>query len=327
MSAVDSRRSSLVTGNRTSSPGRAITDAADRGAVSRPSSFRQVLRAYVDLCKPRIIELLLITAVPVLFLADRGLPSLLDAAVVVVGGALAAGSANALNCYIDRDIDQVMRRTRGRPLARHSVSPRAALIFGTVLGIVSVGLFAAIANLLAAVLTLGAILYYVVVYTMLLKRRTSQSTLWGGICGAAPVLIAWAAVRGSLSWPAFLLFLVVFFWQPTHFWALAVKFKDDYKSVNIPMLPVVAPLRRVLSESLADSWLMVAASVAVWPLAAGPLYGVSAVVLGGAFLAEVHRLHLRVVRGEQVQTIRLFHESNIYLTLLFAALAADSLIR
>jgi heme o synthase len=325
LSAVDSRRSSLVAGNRTSSPGPGNTGAT--GAVSRPFSFRQALRAYLDLCKPRIIELLLITAVPVLFLAGRGLPSLLDAAVVVVGGALAAGSANALNCYIDRDIDQVMRRTRGRPLARHSVSPRAALIFGVVLGIVSVGLFAAAANLLAAALTLGAILYYVVVYTMLLKRRTSQSTLWGGICGAAPVLIAWATVRGSLSWPAFLLFLVVFFWQPTHFWALAVKFKDDYKSVDIPMLPVVASLRRVLSESLADSWLMVAASVAVWPLATGPLYGVSAVVLGGAFLAEVHRLHLRAVRGEQVQTMRLFHESNIYLTLLFAALAADSLIR
>jgi protoheme IX farnesyltransferase len=159
---------------------------------------------------------------------------LLDAAVVVLGGALAAGSANALNCYIDRDIDQVMRRTRSRPLAQHTVSPRAALIFGTVLGVVSVALFAALANLLAAALTLGAIGYYVVVYTMLLKRRTSQSTLWGGICGAAPVLIAWATVRGSVSWSAFLLFLVVFFWQPTHFWALAVKFKDDYRGLAAP---------------------------------------------------------------------------------------------
>jgi protoheme IX farnesyltransferase len=192
--------------------------------------------------------------------------------------------------------------------------------------VVAVGLFAALANLLAAALTLGAIGYYVVVYTMLLKRRTSQSTLWGGICGAAPVLIAWASVRDSLSWPAFLLFGVVFFWQPTHFWALAVKFKDDYRSVDIPMLPVVAPLRRVLTESLVDSWLMVAASVAVWPLATGPVYGVSAVLLGGLFLAEVHRLHLRAVRGGQVHTMRLFHESNIYLTLLFAALAADALI-
>ena len=316
MSALDTRRSSLVAGRETSVP----------SAATQAPTARQVVQAYVALCKPRIIELLLITAVPVLFLADRGLPSLLDAAVVVLGGALAAGSANALNCYIDRDIDQVMRRTRGRPLARHTVSPRAALVFGTVLGVVSVGLFAALANLLAAALTLGAILYYVVVYTMLLKRRTSQSTLWGGICGAAPVLIAWASVRDSLSWSAFLLFLVVFFWQPTHFWALAVKFKDDYRSVNIPMLPVVASLRRVMTESLVDTWLTVIASVAVWPLATGPVYGISAIVFGGLFLAEVHRMHWRAIRGGQVQTMRLFHESNIYLTLLFAALAVDALI-
>ncbi len=316
MSALDTRRSSLVAGRETSVP----------SAATQAPTARQVVQAYVALCKPRIIELLLITAVPVLFLADRGLPSLLDAAVVVLGGALAAGSANALNCYIDRDIDQVMRRTRGRPLARHTVSPRAALVFGTVLGVVSVGLFAALANLLAAALTLGAILYYVVVYTMLLKRRTSQSTLWGGICGAAPVLIAWASVRDSLSWPAVLLFLVVFFWQPTHFWALAVKFKDDYRSVDIPMLPVVASLRRVMTESLVDTWLAVIASVAVWPLATGPVYGISAIVFGGLFLAEVHRMHWRAIRGGQVQTMRLFHESNIYLTLLFAALAVDALI-
>jgi protoheme IX farnesyltransferase len=316
LSALDTRRSSLVAGRETSVP----------SAATQAPTARQVVQAYVALCKPRIIELLLITAVPVLFLADRGLPSLLDAAVVVLGGALAAGSANALNCYIDRDIDQVMRRTRGRPLARHTVSPRAALVFGTVLGVVSVGLFAALANLLAAALTLGAILYYVVVYTMLLKRRTSQSTLWGGICGAAPVLIAWASVRDSLSWPAVLLFLVVFFWQPTHFWALAVKFKDDYRSVDIPMLPVVASLRRVMTESLVDTWLAVIASVAVWPLATGPVYGISAIVFGGLFLAEVHRMHWRAIRGGQVQTMRLFHESNIYLTLLFAALAVDALI-
>jgi len=318
LSAVDTRRSALGAGQETGA------DASEAPAAA--PTARQIVQAYVALCKPRIIELLLITAVPVLFLADRGLPSLLDAAVVVLGGALAAGSANALNCYIDRDIDQVMHRTRRRPLARHTVSPRAALVFGTVIGLVSVGLFAALANLLAAALTLGAILYYVVVYTMLLKRRTSQSTLWGGICGAAPVLIAWATVRNSLSWSAFLLFLVVFFWQPAHFWALAVKFKDDYRRVDIPMLPVVASLRRVMTESLVDTWLAVAASVAVWPLATGPIYGVSAVVLGALFLAEVHRLHWRAIRGGQVQTMRLFHESNIYLTLLFAALAVDALI-
>ena len=194
LSALDTRRSSLVAGHEISSP-RATDNGGNASEAAARRTAGAVIRAYVALCKPRIIELLLITAVPVLFLADRGLPSLLDAAVVVLGGTLAAGSANALNCYIDRDIDQVMRRTRGRPLARHTVSPRAALTFGTVLGVVSVGVFAAAANLLAAALTLGAILYYVVIYTMLLKRRTSQSTLWGGICGAAPVLIAWATVR------------------------------------------------------------------------------------------------------------------------------------
>jgi protoheme IX farnesyltransferase len=331
LSAVDSRRAPLAPGPETSSPGPGAALARGAGpgagAASRPSSLAGIVRAYVALCKPRIVELLLITAVPVLFLADRGLPSPLQAAVVVIGGAMAAGSANALNCYIDRDIDQVMQRTRGRPLVRHSVSPRAALTFGTVLGVVSVGLFAAAANPLAAGLTLGAIVYYVVIYTMLLKRRTPQSTLWGGICGAAPVPIAWATATGSLSWPAFLLFLVVFFWQPPHFWALAVKYRDDYASVGVPMLPVVTSLRRVLTESVAYSWLMVIASVAVWPLATGPVYGVAAVVLGGAFLAEIHRLHLCALRGSEPRTMRMFHASIIYLTLLFAALAAGSLIR
>ena len=172
-----------------------------------------------------LLVLLLITAVPTLFLAYRGLPSLLVTVGVVLGGALAAGSANALNCYIDRDIDEIMRRTSSRPLVRHTVSPRSALTFGLVLGVVSVTLFAVTTNLLAAGLTLAAIGYYVVIYTMLLKRHTSQSTLWGGACGAAPVVIAWAAATGSLSWPAWLLFGVVFFWQPPHFWALAIKYR------------------------------------------------------------------------------------------------------
>ncbi len=280
------------------------------------------VRAYVSLTKPRIVELLLITAVPTLFLAYKGLPSLEVTAVVIVGGALAAGSANALNCYIDRDIDQIMRRTRTRPLVSHTVSPRAALIFGLVIGAISVALFAATTNLLAAGLTLGAILYYVVIYTLLLKRHTSQSTLWGGICGAAPVLIAWAAATGTLSWASAGLFAVVFFWQPPHFWALAIKYKDDYRSAGIPMLPVVAPVRRVLAESIVYSWLMVAASLAVWP-AAGPLYGGAAVALGGWFLYEVHRLHIRSRRddGEKLVTMRLFHVSVTYLTLLFVAVA------
>jgi protoheme IX farnesyltransferase len=281
--------------------------------------------AYVALCKPRIVELLLITAVPTLFLAYRGLPSLLVTVVVVVGGALAAGSANALNCYIDRDIDEVMRRTSSRPLVKHTVSPRSALVFGLVLGVVSVALFAVTTNLLAAGLTLGAIAYYVVIYTLLLKRHTSQSTLWGGACGAAPVLIAWAAARGGLSWPAVLLFGVIFFWQPPHFWALAIKYKDDYRSAGIPMLPVVATTRRVLTEAVIDSWLMVAVSLAAWPWI-GPVYGTAAAVLGAGFLYEVHRLHARSRRDEGLATIRLFHLSILYLTLLFVFVAIAAFI-
>ena len=308
-----------------------VTAAAD--GPERLSGVRARVGAYVSLCKPRIVELLLITAVPTLFLAYKSLPSLMVTLVVVIGGALAAGSANALNCYIDRDIDEIMRRTSTRPLVKNTVSPRSALIFGLVLGVVAVALFAATTNLLAAGLTLGAILYYVVIYTMLLKRHTSQSTLWGGACGAAPVVIAWAAATGSLSWPAWLLFAVVFFWQPPHFWALAIKYREDYRSAGIPMLPVVASVRRVLVESVVYSWLMVAVSLAVWPWA-GPLYGAVAIVAGAVFLYEVHRL-LWLSRGtaadgpdagDKLVTMRLFHLSILYLTLVFAGVAAGAFI-
>jgi heme o synthase len=296
----------------------------------RLSGARATVGAYVALCKPRIVELLLITAVPTLFLAYKGLPSLLVAVVVVLGGALAAGSANALNCYIDRDIDEIMRRTSSRPLVRNTVSPRSALVFGLVLAVVSVAMFAVTTNLLAAGITLGAIVYYVVIYTMLLKRHTSQSTLWGGACGAAPVLIAWAAATGSLSWPAWLLFAVVFFWQPPHFWALAIKYREDYRAAGIPMLPVVASIRRVLVESVVYSWLMVAVSLAAWPWA-GPVYGVIAAVAGAAFLYEVHRLLWQSRRaddgGEKLVTMRLFHLSILYLTVVFAGVAIGAFIR
>ena len=304
---------------------RAVDAAPQRRQRPRPGD---TVRAYLALCKPRIIELLLITAVPTLFLAYRGLPSLLVTVVVVAGGALAAGSANALNCYIDRDIDEVMRRTSGRPLVRHTVAPRSALVFGVLLGVISVTLFAATTNLLAAGLTLAAIAYYVVVYTLLLKRHTSQSTLWGGVCGAAPVLIAWAAATGSLSWAPWLLFAVVFFWQPPHFWALAIKYREDYRRAGIPMLPVVASVYRVLTESVIYSWLMVAASLALWRWA-GPVYEAIAALAGAAFLYEVHRLHRAARRadaGDRLVTMRLFHLSLIYLTLVFAGVAAGALI-
>jgi protoheme IX farnesyltransferase len=321
-------RHTPITGAQPPPTAREAAVPSREAAIS--SRAAAVARAYVDLCKPRIVELLLITAVPVLFLAYRGLPSLTVTLVVVFGGALAAGSANALNCYIDRDIDQIMKRTSSRSLVRHTVTPRAALTFGLVIGIVSVVLFAVTTSLLAAGLTLGAIGYYVVIYTMLLKRHTSQSTLWGGICGAAPVLIAWAAARDTVSWPAFLLFLVIFFWQPPHFWALAIKYKDDYRNAGIPMLPVVAPLRRVLAESVGYSWLMVAASLAAsyW---IGPVYAVAAAALGAVFLYEVHRLYAASRRNQPgdghapLVTMRLFHLSIFYLTLLFVSVAISAL--
>lgn len=285
-----------------------------------------VVKAYVSLTKPRIVELLLVTTVPAMMLAAGGLPSLWLVVVVLVGGSLAAGAANALNCYIDRDIDQVMRRTFRRPLPTHTVSPRAALVFGLVLGAVSVVLMAAFTNLLATGLTLAAVVYYDVIYTMWLKRTTSQNTVWGGVCGAMPVLIGWAAVTGTVPLAAWVLFAVVFLWQPPHFYALAIKFKDDYARAGIPMLPVVASLRRVGVETVVYAWLTLAASLALWPLGMTPLYGLTALVVGAMFVLESHRLHGRAQRGEPLKPMRLFHWSTTYLTILFVAVAVDALI-
>lgn len=286
-----------------------------------------VFRAYLALTKPRIVELLLVTAVPTTFLAAGGLPRVWDVLVVIIAGALSAGSANALNCYLDRDIDQVMRRTARRPLPQHVVAPRQALVFGLVIGAVSVSVMALAANLLAAALTAGAIFYYVVIYTLLLKRHTVHNTVLGGVCGAMPVLIAWTVVTGSLAWPAWVLFGVVFFWQPTHFWALAIRFKDDYAAAEIPMLPVVASLTRVAVESLGYAVLTVACSMLLWPLASGPVYLVVAVSVGVLLLAEAIRMLTRVRRGHDPRPMRLFHLTNTYLTLLFLGVAIDAVVR
>ncbi|MBI1376544.1 MAG: protoheme IX farnesyltransferase [Frankiales bacterium] len=285
-------------------------------------------RAYVALTKPRIIELLLVTTLPAMFLAAQGLPSLRLTIETLVGGTLAAGSANALNCYLDRDIDAVMRRTSMRPLAvggeTPSVSPRAALVFGLVLGAVSLALLWETTNPLATWLTLAAIVLYVLGYTVGLKRRTSQNIVWGGTAGCMPVLIGYAAVTGTLSWSAVLLFLVVFFWTPPHFWALAMKFRDDYAAAGVPMLPVVASPRRVSVHMVAHSWAMVACSLLLVPVSgAGWVYTVSAAVLGAAFLREVHLLRRRVVRGEDPRSMRLFHLSISYLSLLSLAVVVD----
>jgi heme o synthase len=304
--------------------------AADRLPLAPPSAWRLArarVRAYVALTKPRIVELLLITTVPAMVVAAGGLPSLWLVAVTLVGGSLAAGAANALNCYLDRDIDQVMRRTSRRPLPTHTVSPRAALVFGLVLAVVATVVMASFTNWLATALTVAAIAYYDLVYTRWLKRTTSQNTFWGGICGAMPVLIGWSAVTGSLARPAWVMFAVVFFWQMPHFYALAIKFKDDYARAGIPMLPVVASLRRVGLESVVFAWLTLAASLLLYPSPSGLPYLAVAVVVGVLFVGEAHRMYARIRSGRPVVPMRLFHWSTTYLTVVFVAIAVDALLR
>jgi len=302
-------------------------ESGTAASAAVPVGLRAKIRSYVTLTKPRIVELLLVTTVPTMFLAKRGMPSIWLLLVVVVGGALSAGAANAFNCYIDRDIDQLMKRTSRRPLPAHTVAPRNALIFGAVLTVVSLSLMGAFTNLLATALTAAAIAYYDLVYTMWLKRTTPQNTVWGGVCGALPVLIGWAAVTGGLDVRAWILFGVVFLWQPPHFYALAIKFKDDYARAGIPMLPVVASMRRVGTETVLYSWLTVAASLALWPFGMTPIYGVTAAVTGAFLILEAHRLDGRARRGEPLRPMRLFHWSTSYLTLVFVAVALDAFIQ
>jgi protoheme IX farnesyltransferase len=284
------------------------------------------LAAYVALTKPRIIELLLVTTLPSMILAADGLPDWTTVLATMVGGTLAAASANALNCYLDRDIDAVMRRTGHRPLARHDVTPRAALVFGVVLGVLAVGLIGLATNWLAGSLTALAIGFYVIVYTMVLKRRTPQNIVWGGAAGCMPVLIGWAAVTGSLAWPPVILFGVVFFWTPPHFWALAMRFRDDYERAGVPMLPVVAAPERVARDILCYSGLTVATSLLLWPVATGWVYGVLAAAAGGVLLVAAHRLYADVRAGRNGRPMRLFHLSNSYLTFVFVAVAIDTLL-
>jgi heme o synthase len=303
-------------------------------AVSQPESARatagDVVAAYVGLTKPRVIELLLLTTVPVMFFAARGIPELGLVVATVVGGTLSAGSASALNCVYDRDIDEQMRRTRRRALPRHIVSPRAALVFGLTLGVVSTVVLAVWVNWLSAGLSVLANAFYVLVYTMVLKRRTTQNIVWGGLAGCFPALIGWTAVTGELSWVPVVLFAVVFFWTPPHTWALALRYREDYANVEVPMLPVVAPAREVGRRIVAYSWVMVATSLLLWPVAGtGIFYPLAAAALGAFFLVEAHRMWRRALGTEDltvIQPMRLFHSSNLYLSLLFVAVALDPLL-
>jgi heme o synthase len=292
-------------------------------------SARVLAKSLLALTKPRIIVELLITTVPTMLLARRGLPAPELIAVTLLGGTLAAGSANTINCYIDRDIDAVMRRTSRRPLVAKGkqavIKPTEALVFGILLGAASTILLGTLVNWLAAALADAAILFYVFVYTLGLKRRTSSNIVIGGAAGCFPVLVGWAAVTGRVGLPAIVLFAVIFFWTPPHFWALAMKFRKDYAAANVPMLPVVAPATEVTTKMLGYSYVMVVATLALVPYA-GWLYGACALGLGAWFLAEAHALRARVIAGEAPAPMRLFHRSIAYLTLLFAAVAVTALL-
>jgi len=294
-------------------------------------SFKDVVGAYIGLTKPRVIELLLLTTVPVMFFAQRGIPPLGLVVATVIGGSLSAGSASAYNCVYDRDIDEQMRRTRRRALPRHMVSATSALVFATVLAILSTVILGVWVNWLSAGLSVLANAFYVFVYTMLLKRRTTQNIVWGGLAGCFPALIGWTAVTGELAWTPVILFLVVFFWTPPHTWALALRYREDYAGVDVPMLPVVKPAAEVGRQIVAYSWVMVGVSLLLWPIADTSLiYPVAAAVLGAVFLVEAHRMWGRAKASDALSAInpmRLFHASNLYLSLLFVAVALDPLLR
>jgi len=285
-------------------------------------------KAYVALTKPRVIELLLVTTVPVMVLAARGIPSLWLVLATLVGGTLSAASANAFNCYIDRDIDRVMKRTQKRPLVTGELSDREALVFAWATGIISIAWLGLTTNWVAAALSLVAILFYVFVYTLLLKRRTPQNIVWGGAAGCMPVLIGWAAVTGGLSLEALILFGVVFLWTPPHYWPLSMRYREDYASVSVPMLGVVRGSTAVGLQVVLYAWATVACSLLLIPVGdMGIVYAVAAAVSGIWFVVESHNLYARAIRGdEDVKPMRVFHASITYLTLVFLAVGIDPLV-
>lgn len=285
------------------------------------------IRAYVALTKPRVIELLLVTTAPVMILAERGIPSVWLILATLVGGSLSAGSANAFNMVIDRDIDALMGRTQDRPLVTGKISLRAALIFASVLAVASTVWLWVLTTPLAAALSVGAIAFYVFVYTLWLKRRSEQNIIWGGIAGCFPVLIGWSAVTGSLSWEPVILFLVVFLWTPPHYWPLSMRYRDDYESASVPMLGVVRAAPVVGLQVILYAWATVVASLVLIPVASmGLVYTLVAVLTGGWFIIESHRLYSRALAGREVKPMRVFHSSISYLTLLFVAVGVDPLL-
>ncbi len=293
-------------------------------ADDRRATWKDVVAAYVGLTKPRVIELLLLTTVPVMFFAARGVPPVGLVLATVVGGTFSAGSASVFNCVYDRDIDEQMRRTRRRALPRHIVSARAALVFGTVLGALSVVVLLLWVNPLSALLAVSAEAFYVFVYTLWLKRTSTQNIVIGGAAGAVPALVGWSAVTNSLDWAPVVLFLIIFFWTPPHFWALAIKYRDDYAAASVPMLPAVATLAETARKISLYTVVLVATTLVFAPVAdMGAVYLVAALVLGGLFGV----LALAIQRDPSERTaMRLFSYSITYMTLLFAAMIVDVLV-
>jgi heme o synthase len=294
-------------------------------SVPRRRGLAATLGDYVVLTKPRIIEQLLVTTVPTMIVAERGLPSLWLIVATVVGGTLAAGGANAINMVVDRDIDKIMARTKDRPLASGRLSPRAALTFAIAIEVAAFAFLWAAVNPLSAVLAVAACLFYVFVYTLWLKRSSSSNIVIGGAAGAVPVLVGWSAVTNSLDWPPVVLFAVIFYWTPPHFWALAIRYRDDYARAEVPMLPVVASLRTTALRIFLYTLLLWAITLLFAPVAdMGTIYMASALVLGAIFTG----LTVRLVRDNSAQVaMRVFTWSITYITLLFAAIAVDELAR
>jgi len=299
-------------------------------ATMHPRSPLATVKAYVALTKPRIIELLLVSTVPTMVVARNGWPSLRLLVLTLVGGTLAAGGANTFNMYLDRDIDAIMERTKNRPLVTGAVSPTEALIFGVCLEIAAFLVLGIGVNLISAWLGLAATAFYVVIYTMWLKRRSKQNIVIGGAAGAVPVLIVWTAITGHLAWTPVLLFAIIFIWTPPHFWALAVRYRDDYEAANVPMMPVVASLKRTTTEILVYSVIMWALSMLVGPVASlSWVYGISALILGAWFNWGAFQLwrKAQVDQADVAGAMKLFHFSITYLTVLFVMMAVDVLIR
>jgi protoheme IX farnesyltransferase len=285
---------------------------------------RSKFGSYVALTKPRIIELLLVTTIPTMVLAAGKWPSVSLMAITLLGGSLAAGGANAINMYIDRDIDALMVRTQGRPLVTGDVSPRNALIFAVLLEIAAFAVLWSGANLLSAVLALSATMFYVCIYSLWLKRTSKQNIVIGGAAGAVPVLVGWAAVQNSLGWAPVILFLVIFFWTPPHFWALAIRHSDDYRAAGVPMLPVVATMQETVRSMVIYSVILTATSLALVPVAnLGYIYGITALLFGTLFILGSIRLGRD---PSESRSMRLFSFSITYVSVLFMALTVDVLV-